>query len=56
MKFSTFTGTFDTRAKINNVDLATFAKGILTPVANGEDKKKIPMWSPTTFNGSRAQT
>jgi hypothetical protein len=55
MKFSTFTGTFDTRAKINNVDLATFAKGILTPVANGEDKKKIPMWSPTTFNGSRAK-
>jgi len=55
MEITTFTHMLNTRGQRQICSDAQLARALTTPVASGQQKQHIPMWSPTTFNGTRSK-
>ena len=56
IKFTTFEHYKSTAGKSLAVDVSTFIRGMVKPVTTeAEDKRAVPLWSPTTFNGARCK-
>jgi len=52
--FTTFKHYKSTRGQRHRVDLLTFMRGLINPVAvEAENKTDVSLWSPTTFDGRR---
>jgi len=54
MEITTFTHMLNVRGRNQQCTVDQLARALTHPVASGCEKKNIPMWSPTTFNGTRA--
>lgn len=53
MQISLFSNIKNTRADIFDGDIGSIAKGLLNPVMGCQEKKQLPLWSPTIFQGTR---
>lgn len=53
MKISLFPNAFDTTPTIFDGTIEEIAKGLTNPIMGTTNKKTLPMWSPTLFDGTR---
>lgn len=56
MEITTFTNLFNTNGVRQTCTPAMLAKALTAPMANRGAKKHVPLWSPTTFAGTRAKS
>jgi len=57
IKFSTFKNRYQKEPKMVEFPLEDFIQGMTTPVSyKATEKNKLPLWSPTLFNGNRSAT
>ena len=56
MEITTFTNLFNTRGVRQTCTPPMLAKALTAPMPNRGAKQNIPLWSPTTFNGTRAKS
>lgn len=56
MEITTFTNLFNTNGVRQRCTPEMLAKALTAPMANRGAKKNIPLWSPTTFVGTRAKS
>lgn len=56
MEITTFTNLFNTRGVRQTCTPNVLAKALTAPMANNGAKNNVPLWSPTTFAGTRAKS